>query len=567
MIVEYGRTEVTIYLEPDTEFSADFFSSQGFQEVIRRVKAGGKTTAVRTVKLVVAGALVLTIPLTALSGRASQESYAMSYVYFGTPAEQIRNVARAANTLDMVSPSYFDLNADGSLKLNSVSSSFMNAMRQQGLRVVPFLSNHWDRTTGRNALQNADKLVADLAAAVERYGFDGVNVDIENVTAAERDLYTDFVRKLRAALPAHKEVSVAVAANPRGYQTGWHGSYDYRGLAQYADYLFLMTYDEHYSGGPAGPVASLPFVEQSIQYALQYAKPHQVVMGIPFFGRIWGGNGAVTGMGISLAAVEDYRRTYRGSVHFDSVSASPYFTFTIAQSDPKPTLNGVTLPAGNYTIWFENADSIKQKLQLVNKYGIKGAGNWSAGQETADVWDYYELWLGGRYFADIQTHFAKDEIIRVTADGIMKGVSESLFAPGSPLTRAQAAVVAVRALGLDRQQARYAFPDTKNHWASREIAIAAQNGLVAGYDDGKFRPDASVSRAEMAVILSRMIEKTFPRAGAGFPDVPGDHWAAEEIAALAASGILRGYEDGTFRPSAEVSRGEVAVLIERMRNQ
>lgn len=93
LIVEYGRTEVTIYLEPDTEFSADFFSSQGFQEVIRRVKAGGKTTTVRTVKLVVAGALVLTIPLTALSGRASKESYAMSYVYFGTPAEQIRNVA------------------------------------------------------------------------------------------------------------------------------------------------------------------------------------------------------------------------------------------------------------------------------------------------------------------------------------------------------------------------------------------------------------------------------------------------------------------------------------------
>ena len=75
------------------------------------------------------------------------------------------------------------------------------------------------------------------------------------------------------------------------------------------------------------------------------------------------------------------------------------------------------------------SDSIKAKLALVNRYGLKGAGNWSAGQETTDVWDYYELWLNGTYFSDISNHFAKDEIIRLSGEGVLKGVSDSQFGP------------------------------------------------------------------------------------------------------------------------------------------
>lgn len=84
-------------------------------------------------------------------------------------------------------------------------------------------------------------------------GLDGVNVDIENVTEKQRTQYTELVRRLRESLPSDKEVSVAVAANPSGWNTGWHGSYDYAELGKYADHLFIMAYDEHYQGGaPAG---------------------------------------------------------------------------------------------------------------------------------------------------------------------------------------------------------------------------------------------------------------------------------------------------------------------------
>ena len=132
------------------------------------------------------------------------------------------------------------------------------------------LSNHWNRASGEAALANPEKLAQSIADAIIANNLDGVNVDIENVTHTHRSAYTELVRLLRQKLPAEKEVSVAVAANPNGWTTGWHGSYDYAELAKYADYLMVMAYDESWEGSSAGPVASYSFVKRSIEYALEH---------------------------------------------------------------------------------------------------------------------------------------------------------------------------------------------------------------------------------------------------------------------------------------------------------
>ena len=173
------------------------------------------------------------------------------YLYTGTDRQQVEYVNQTGDSLDVVSPSYFDIAQDGSLTLNTPSSYFVEQMHQSGRKVVPFLSNHWNRTAGINALKDVETLSTQIAQYVEQYNLDGVNVDIENVTHNQRSQYTQLVRLLREKIPEHKEVSVAVAANPNGWTEGWHGSYDYAALAQYADHLMIMTYDEHYEGGDA----------------------------------------------------------------------------------------------------------------------------------------------------------------------------------------------------------------------------------------------------------------------------------------------------------------------------
>ncbi|WP_404332845.1 LysM peptidoglycan-binding domain-containing protein [Mesobacillus maritimus] len=331
----------------------------------------------------------LRLPVTA------SEVINLGYMYFGNTKEYINTVNQTGHSMNIVSPSYFDINPNGTLKLTyQVDPEFIETMHQQGIRVVPFLSNHWNREVGRAMLANKELAAQQIADAIERYHLDGVNIDIENVTDADRDDYTEFVRLLRQLIPAEKEVSVAVAANPNGWETGWHGSYDYTNLAKYADYLMIMSYDESFPGGEAGPVASAGWVEKSIQYALDEGVPNEkVVLGIAHYGRYWMEGSSYGGFGISNWQVEQMIKTYDGTVVFDEASKTPKAIVTIEKGDPVMFVGGASLSPGTYEIWYENEESIRQKLSLVGQYNIRGVGNWSVGQEDPSVWNSYSTTL------------------------------------------------------------------------------------------------------------------------------------------------------------------------------
>jgi spore germination protein YaaH len=501
--------------------------------------------------------------------------YNMSYVYFGNSALHTGLVDNTDGSLDEISPNYFDLNEDGTLKLTpAVDRGFINDMHERGIKVVPFLSNHWDRQKGINALKNREALAAQVADAISEYGLDGVNVDIENMTENERDIYTDFVRLLREKLPDGKSVSVAVVPNPYKLTSGWHASYDYAGLARYCDYLMLMAYDEHYQGnisktGGAGPVAGYPFVENSIKAALREVPPGKLLLGIPFYGRLWKRGETYGGYGISNNMVEELVREYDGKVIYDYVQKSPRAVVTIKASGEKPVVFGKTLEAGTYDIWFENEESIKRKLELVGKYGLKGTGSWSLGQEVKSTWDFYSLWLNGRYFSDIQKHWAKKAIVAAMDNGWMNGVSSTLFQPDAPVTRAQAAALFVRMLDMDTAgfaDSSPVFSDTAGHWAFAEIEAAAACGLVKGTADGIFEPDKALTRAQMVALLDRIIDAGTPPAEIFFSDVTPESapWAYEAINRMAAAGLVSGFPDGSFRPGDIMSRGQIATLMTRI---
>ncbi len=521
--------------------------------------------------------LYVMISLIMSSGMAAAETvgqdntgrFNMSYVYFGNSAEYTNLVDETGNSLDDVAPSYFDLDNDGTLKLTlAVDPGFVRDMHSRNIKVTPFLSNHWNQAVGIAALRNGDKLSSQIAEAILQYDLDGVNVDIENVTSAEKDLYTNFVRLLSEKLPEGKSISVAVAPNPYHATNLWFGSYDFAGLAQYCDYLMLMAYDESYQGGAEGPVAGYPFVESSIKAALETVPADKLVLGIPFYGRIWKQGALYGGYGISNNTVENLIKEYNGRITYDYAEKSPKAVITIDPGDPKPKVFGKTLDAGKYTIWYENKTSIKRKLELVGKYDLKGAGSWSLGQESASTWDYFSMWLDGIYYSDIERSWAKPEILTALSKGWMEGMSPTVFMPDGPVTRAQAATLLVRILGIDKTSTGERGPlysDIVGHWACDDIRTATAYGLFEGVGGNKFAPEQALTREQMAVLFDRIMN---PGATAAprFTDVTPETspWSCEAIGRMAAAGMFEGYDDGSFHPREIINRAQIAVLLGRV---
>jgi hypothetical protein len=109
------------------------------------------------------------------------------------------------------------------------------------------------------------------------------------------------------------------------------------------------------------------------------------------------------------------------------------------------------------------------------------------------------------------------------------------------------------------------FGDVSEHWAEPWIEQLAVEGISSGYSDGSFRPDNPVTRAEAAVFLMKAKHGSsyFPPSAAGgaFSDISG-HWAEDWIEQLKAQGVSSGYSDGTFRPDAPLSAGDLRALLD-----
>jgi hypothetical protein len=163
--------------------------------------------------------------------------------------------------------------------------------------------------------------------------------------------------------------------------------------------------------------------------------------------------------------------------------------------------------------------------------------------------------------------WARNVIETLAGAGIIAGVGEQRFEPARPVTRAEFACLLVRALELEEVTAgKMPFTDVKaGAWYAGAVTAAAEAGLIKGYEDGTFAPHNTITREEIVAILLRALELPPGEQELPFKDKAEiSAWARDSIAAAAASGLIKGFADGTIRPRAATSRAECAVLLYRL---
>ena len=167
-------------------------------------------------------------------------------------------------------------------------------------------------------------------------------------------------------------------------------------------------------------------------------------------------------------------------------------------------------------------------------------------------------------FKDVsESHTFSEEIHYLVERKIIAGFEDNTFKPQQFVTRAQAATMIGRALGLNGTKGVTAFPDVaSDSVASGYIKEAAKLGIIKGYEDGTFRPNTVVTRGQLAIFLTRAFNLT-KSSSVTFSDVSSNSVAYPYIGYLIAANITLGYDDGTFRPNAAVTRGQFAAFLTR----
>jgi hypothetical protein len=157
--------------------------------------------------------------------------------------------------------------------------------------------------------------------------------------------------------------------------------------------------------------------------------------------------------------------------------------------------------------------------------------------------------------------WAAPAVDRTVAAGIVLGFPDGTYRPQAPVTRAQLAKMLVLALGLPTASILDFADVAPQAWYAPYVAAAVQAGIVRGVGGGRFDPDASVTREQMALMLARAV-KLSGTGAAPFTDSGAvDPWAAPGVEAAAAAGYMGGFPDGSFQPLAPATRAQAAKVL------
>ena len=288
--------------------------------------------------------------------------------------------------LQILSPFWFYVSdKNGTVKSKASEDNMKNYIEKahrEGYKVWALFSNSFSPIISSSILNDGllkDKVINQIVAYANTYDLDGINIDFENMSNKDRDVFTQFVRELAPILRDEgRVVSVDVGA-PSGNENNW-GCCDAKALSQAVDYVALMTYDQHWSNCPySGSVAQYSWVEDKLQATLEEVPSTKLLLGLPFYTRGWreeldsSGSTKVTQYKVfSMDGAKSEVKINNANVRWDDESGQLYAQYI---KD-----NAI------YKIWLENEDSINLKSSLVQKYNLAGVAIWEKSYAKPEVW-------------------------------------------------------------------------------------------------------------------------------------------------------------------------------------
>lgn len=297
------------------------------------------------------------------------------YTYAEHSEDKINQI-KDIKGLDVIIPTWFSIRNGNGDMIDRGNQNYIKKYNDLGIDVWAYLDNSFDPEITHEALSNEKtrkKIINKTLELCKKYGMKGINIDFEHTKIDDRDYITDFVREFRQA--AVEDFIITVDVTPQISADVTKEPYDRKALAEIADYMVVMAYDQHWgSSDKAGSVAQYKWVEGSINVLFRNIPNKKMILGVPLYTRIWKEDGGkVTSKTISMDEVARIIASKGLKPVWDKESQQNYIEYQENGAD--------------YKIWIEDANSLEKKVSLVNKYNLAGVGSWRLGFETSNIWD------------------------------------------------------------------------------------------------------------------------------------------------------------------------------------
>lgn len=305
------------------------------------------------------------------------------HVVAGTSGnDTLQSVTADTKGLNVISPTWFKLSDNAGNFTSFASADYVEKAHEMGLEVWALVENieYKDSLDMYQILSSTSvrkTLIDGLVAETQQYGIDGINVDLEQISMDCGEHYIEFIREL--SVSCRKSGIVLSVDNPVPMDYTDH--YNRREQGIVADYVIIMGYDEHYAGSPeAGSVASINYVEGGIADTVSQVPANKVINAVPFYTRIWETTGtSISSQAVGMEKAEEYVASHSINVEWDEETCQNYGEYSSGDT--------------RYQVWLEDEESIRVKLNIMEKYGIGGVAAWRLGFEKPEIWDEIETYL------------------------------------------------------------------------------------------------------------------------------------------------------------------------------
>ena len=282
------------------------------------------------------------------------------------------------NGLNMVIPEWFFIDPATDTLINNIDTTAYNQMKQNGIKVLPILSNvnlskhngNFDPDLLDQILLHREakqKLMADLISKLKKYQLQGVNVDFEEIHEHSINAMHAFQKELYDTL--HKDgfiVTQDILPDD--------GDYDFKKLSKCNDYLFLMAYDQHYINSVPGPVSEQRWIEKELDKAAKEIPSEKIVLGMAAYGYDWpDGDKAET---VTYQQALSLAKEFNATIDFDNDSYNCKFEYTDYHNI-------------HHTVYFIDAGGNFNTMRFADEYGTAGVALWRLGSEDERIWDFY----------------------------------------------------------------------------------------------------------------------------------------------------------------------------------